>query len=183
MSRDLTSGMLAEITAAQLTLVMFCEAEFATGTLRLWSGIAPIDWDGQTWTGAGNLLSISEIKETGAIEASGITMQLSGMNQSVLSAALGQAQQGLPGKVWLGALDANNEIVEDPFLCFEGRLDVPDITDDGATCTVRVSYESRLIDLERARERRITHEDLQIDFPGDLGHEFVAGLQDKSVVW
>lgn len=403
MSRDLTAALLAEITAVSLRPVLFYEGEFTGGTLRLWSGLASISWNSQTWLGAGNLLAISEIEETSEIRAAGVTVALSGLNTSIISAALAQARQGLAGRVWIGGLgragyldlpgvadnyastpdsaafafttafevvakiaandytpssfmriacqdtslagasswrfihattgelliqvsdganylgatstvtlgsvvadgadvwvkanllfddgagnrvgkfyyssdrvtwtqlgatvttagtltmnitaiecaigatsggnvgpyygtihyveirngidgtvvacfdpstdarakdksftsSATGEVwtiqqsggtpaelvvedavvIADPFLAFEGRLDVPDISDDGESCTVRVSYESRLIDLERPRERRITHEDQQIDYPGDLGREYVASLQDKVVVW
>ena len=37
--------------------------------------------------------------------------------------------------------------------------------------------------LKRSRERRYTHDDQQIDFPGDLGFEFVPKLQELNLVW
>ena len=74
------------------------------------------------------------------------------------------------------------EIVADPYLAFEGRLDVPRIT-PGETPVVAITYGSRLRDLERPRELRITHEDLQRLFSGDLGREYVAELQDKTIQW
>ena len=43
--------------------------------------------------------------------------------------------------------------------------------------------ESRLIDLNRARNFRSTHEDQQQIFHGDLGFEYVAAIQDKEVSW
>jgi hypothetical protein len=48
---------------------------------------------------------------------------------------------------------------------------------------VSISYESRLIDLERSRESRYTNEDQQRAFPGDRGFEFVPSLQDLSLTW
>lgn len=183
MARGLTAGLLAEITAGTLRPVFFYEGEFSGGTLRLWSGAGSIGWNSQTWLGAGGLLSISEIQETTEVRAAGVTLALSGLDTSIIAIALAQARQGLAGKVWIGALDASNAVIADPFLAYEGRLDVPEIADEGETCTVTVSYESRLIDLERPRERRITHEDQQIDYPGDLGREYVAGLQNAEIVW
>lgn len=183
MSRDLTAGFEAEVIARALRPVLFYEGEFASGTLRLWSGVGSISWSGNNWVGAGNLLSVSEIDETTEIRAAGTTVSLSGLNPSIISAALGQARQGLPGRVWIGALAADGSIIADPFMAFEGRLDVPEISRSADACTVSISYESRLIDLERPRERRITHEDQQIDYPGDRGREYVASLQDKVVIW
>ena len=57
------------------------------------------------------------------------------------------------------------------------------IDDGGQTCTISVSAESRLIDLDRTRERRYTSEDQKIDFPNDKGLEFIADLQDKEIIW
>jgi hypothetical protein len=62
-------------------------------------------------------------------------------------------------------------------------MDVPTLRDDAETCTVTVTYEGRLIDLGRAREWRYTHESQQQLAPGDRGFEYVAGLQDKEILW
>ena len=37
--------------------------------------------------------------------------------------------------------------------------------------------------IERARVRRYTHEDHQIDYPGDLFFQFVGSLSDKVLTW
>jgi hypothetical protein len=182
-SRDLTAGLEADVVAASLRPALFYEGVFTGGTLRLWTGLSTIDWNGYTWTGAGNLLAMSQIEESLEIKAAGLSVTLSGLNPAVISLALAQARQGLSGKVWLGTLAADNTVTADPFLSFEGRLDVPEISDDGESCTVVINYESRLIDLERARERRITHEDQQIEYPGDLGRQHVARMQDQVLTW
>lgn len=183
MSRDLTAGLEAEITARALRPVLLYAGEFTGGTLRLWTGVGTLSWDGFDWIGAGNLLAISDIDETAEIRANGTTLTLSGLNSSIISAALGQSRQGLPGKVWIGALAADGSLIADPYMVFEGRLDVPEIDRGAETVTVSISYESRLIDLERPRERRITHEDQQIDYPGDRGREYVASLQSLVLTW
>jgi hypothetical protein len=55
---------------------------------------------------------------------------------------------------------------------------------DGAErCEIQITYESRLIDLNRAREWRYTHESQQQISPGDLGFEYVAGLQEREIRW
>jgi hypothetical protein len=62
-------------------------------------------------------------------------------------------------------------------------MDTMQITDAGETSQVRIACESRLIDLQRARERRFTDEDQQELYPGDLGLEYVAGLQEREIAW
>jgi hypothetical protein len=184
-SRDLTAGLLAEVTAASLRPVLFYEGEFGSGGapayLRLWSGVGSISWNGNTWTGAGRLLGVSPIGETTDVVAKGATVSLSGMPSDLISTALGNARHGRKGRVWLGAMDGAGAVIADPFLSFEGLLDVPDIEDSGETCTISIAYESRLVELKRPRERRYTHEDQQIDYPGDLGFNFVPSIQDINI--
>jgi hypothetical protein len=74
-------------------------------------------------------------------------------------------------------------LIEDPVLIFSGRADRPEITPDPAGASVGVNYESRFIDAARRRERRYTPEDQKIDYPADLGFDYVASLQDTVFTW
>jgi hypothetical protein len=183
MTRDVTPAYAAELDAPLVRPVIFYEGEFSGDTLRLWSGVGPKDWNGQTWTGAGNLVSISDVTETAETTAQGITTTLSGMPSDLISLVHTEAQQGLPGRVWLAFLDASDAIIADPFLAFSGRLDVPAVEDRGDTCSISIQYESRLVDLQRPRVWRYTHESQQAVYPDDLGFEYVAELQQKEILW
>jgi hypothetical protein len=182
MARDLTAGVITQLQAASVEVGILFEGEFASGWVRLWSGVGTLSWDSKSWSGVGTLLGISGIDETNEIRASGLTVSLSGVPSDLLSAALGDARSGKTGRVYL-AFFSGGSIVADPILQFEGRLDVPAIEDGPDTATISISYESELIDLERARERRYTPEDQAIDFPGDLGFDYVAALQDAQITW
>lgn len=183
MSRTLAAGMLTAIQAASNRPVLFFEGVFSTGTVRFWTGYGSKSWDSQTWTGAGHLLGISPVEETTELKARKFSVACSGIPSSLVTHILTNTQQGLNGKVWLGALDSSEAVIADPFLAFWGRLDVPSIEDAGETCVVRITYESRLIRLQTPNERRYTHEDQQIDFAGDLGFEYVEDPQDKRIIW
>lgn len=182
MSRDLSLAVINQITAAELQPFLLFQGEFTTGTVRAWSGIGDLSWNGFTWTGTGNLLTISSVQEAADISANGVTVNLNGVPSELISLALQSCKQGASGFVYLGFLN-NGSVVADPVLLFEGRLDIPSIEEMGDSATVSISYESRLIDLERQRETRYTNEDQQREFAGDLGFEFVPALQDKSLTW
>lgn len=185
--RALTAGMITEVQTTPLRPILFFEGEFVSGGspawLRLWTGYGTIAWNGQSWLGAGDLIAVAPLSETTEIRAEGFAVTLSGQPSANISLALQSMKQGRSGKIWLGALDASNAIIADPYLVRAGRLDVPKISDAGDSCSITVQYEDRLIDLERPRERRYTHEDQQIDYPGDLGFEYVASLQEASDIW
>jgi hypothetical protein len=97
--------------------------------------------------------------------------------------ALGECRLNAPVKLWLGVLNEADAVIVDPYESFGGRMDVPSIEEGGETSTIKLRVENRLVDFNRARERRFTHEDQQIDYPGDLGFEYVAGYQEWNGVW
>jgi len=183
MSRDLTPDFAAALADRDLRPVIFFEGEFASGTVRLWSGLGEIGWAGQSWSGAGALLGLGAIEETSEVVAGGTSVSLSGVPLDLVQMAIAEARQGLPGRVWLGLLTPEGQIIADPVLAFAGRLDVPEITDDADSCRITISYESRLIDLNTARSWRYTHESQQALHPGDLGFEYVTAIQDREITW
>jgi hypothetical protein len=183
MSRDIHAATAAAMQAQDVRLAVFFEGQFASGFLRLWTGIGDISWNGHTWTGAGSLIGMSEISETEDVVASGVAVSLSGVPSDLVQIAIDEARQGMPGRVWLALFDANIDFIGEPVPAFAGRLDVPEITDDAETCTISISYESRLVDLNASREWRYTHESQQVLFPGDRGFDYVTKIQDKEVVW
>lgn len=183
MARALTADMLTAIATGVLKPIFLYEGEFSGGTVRLFTGSGTLSWDGHSWTGDNGLMRINSISEAGDLSAVNFTVSLNGQVQSLLAVALGQVRRGKPGSVWLGLLDSAGALHPDPFLCFKGRADKPDIVPDPNECMVAVAYESRLIDAARRRERRYTPEDQAIDYPGDRGFDFVAGLQDSKISW
>lgn len=182
MSRGLAAGVISEIAAPSVQPILFFYGSFATGDIRLWSGLGNITWDSQTWLGAGSLIQISNIDEPGEIKAQGIVVTFTGIPADFISLVLQSVKQNALGRVYLGFLSGGS-VVANPWLVFEGRLDVPIIDEQAETCSIAITYESRLIDLTRARSRRHTEQDQQAEYPGDLGMEYVASLQEKEIPW
>lgn len=183
MSRAVTLAWLAAAQDKTVRPAIFYEGEFDAGTVRLWTGVGQKSWNGQTWTGAGNLLSISNITETSDLRAQGFTAKLSGISLDSLALVLGQVQIHKNGWLWFGLTDATGAIIADPYLAFRGRMDQPTILDSGDTCNIEISYEHHLKDFERSRVRYYTHEDMQIDNPGEQGCLHVAQQQDSPLQW
>ena len=58
------------------------------------------------------------------------------------------------------------------------------VIEEGAeTSDIRVSVESRLIDLERPRTRRYTSQNQGIRFANDKAFDFVESLQNQRLAW
>lgn len=182
MTRGITTALNDEFTASELEPFFAVDMAFDGGSFRVWTGYGDITIDTNTFVGAGDILSISGLSETGTVQANGITVGLSGINASLIASALTETYQGRSCKVYFGAL-VNGAVVSDPYVVFSGRMDIMTIEDAGETATVTITAESRLIDLDRSRERRYTSEDQKIDYPSDKGLELIADLQDKQIIW
>jgi len=183
MSRDLGVDLVAEFTAAALSPVLLCEFAFDSGTVRLWNGIGDIVWGGNTYTGAGTLLGVSDYEETSLLEAKNFTFTLSGISSSILSLAFNENYQGRLVNLYLGALTTAGALISDPYRLFSGKMDTMTISESGETCSISLSCENNMVILTRAKERRYTSEDQKAAFSGDKGLDFVVSLQDKEIIW
>lgn len=183
MARTLTIEMLAQIAAGSVAPILLVELDFSSGFSRVWSGLGDLSWNGYTWSGLGDLGGISPLEETTDFRANGVQLQLSGIPSAYMAIALGEQYQGRSAKIYLGMLDSNGVLVDAPVYLFKGKMDTMLIDEGGETSTISVQVESSAISLKVAKEWRYTHEDQQIDYPGDVGFEYVVGLQDKDLVW
>lgn len=183
MARDLTAGVVTEVTGDTVRPILFVQLEFDSGDVTVWNGIGDINWNGNVWNGVGDLGGVSAVEEVGDLKASGVRFTLSGIPAAMISTTLSEDYQDRPARMWLGFLDANHAVIADPYPLFRGRMDVMDIEEGGETATIGVTAENVLARLERARETRYTAEDQKTTYAGDKGLEFVTSLQEKEIVW
>jgi|TARA_R110000868_G_scaffold16851_3_gene74627 hypothetical protein len=183
MARSLTTSLKTALIGQQVTPIMLFFADFPSGAVRAWTGYGDLAWDSQIWSGVGDFGGVDRVEEVSDQSAKGVVFSLTGIPSSLITIALADSYQGRACSLYLGALDSSGVIIADPYLLFLGRMDVMEIEDGGETATIRLTGESRLIDLNRARSRRYTNEDQQIDYVGDVGLEYVSGLQDKQLYW
>ena len=183
MSRGLTSDVLAQLSASSLKPFLAMKAEFLEGDVRLWTGYGDISIGSETYTGGGTLLGVSGVEETSEIKATGLNVSLSGVDSSILSIALTANYQNRTFTMYLGMLDEAHQIISNVYQLFQGRMDTISINDSSDTVQFTLTVESRLIDLEKPNETRYTGVEQKRLFAGDLGLDFVADLQDKTINW
>jgi len=179
MTRPISAGFASALQASTVQPLTLVELLFDTGSVRLWSGLDNLTYDGNVYTGVGMLLGISSVEETADIAARGITISLSGINQQAISLALTEKYQNRTCNIYF----ALSGLVADAIKIFSGLIDQMSINDTGDQLTISVTVESRLIDLERPRTSRYTSEDQKRTFPNDKGFDFVNDLQTKQILW
>lgn len=179
MSRSLSTVVAATIGAKVVEPFFAIDLMFTSGPLYLWTGVGSTTIAAKSYVGSGNLLNISEVSETSEIAATGATITLAGVPSALLALALTEPYQGRVCRIYFGVVGSTTEYTE----LFTGYMDQMTIEEGPEYCTIQLSVESRLIDLERSRVRRYTNNDQKTRFPLDKGLEFVESLQDKPIYW
>ena len=150
--------------------------------LYLWSALGDITLGSNTYTGAGDMLAVSELQESSDLAAYGATLTISGLHSSLVNLAFNEPYRGRQCLIHFGvmAFDALPTAIVTPF---SGRMDEMNFDIGPKTSTISLKVESRFIDFRRPRVRRFTDEEQQSRFSGDLAYEFVNRLQKESLEW
>lgn len=196
MTRTVPAALLTAIDSDEIELFSAVELLFddddgtrwnesgysSQNAIRLWTGYGDKTIDSNTYTGSGNLLTISGLEEVSDLSSKGASVTLSGLDSSIVSLALTANYQGRLARIYWGINTTQLE-------AFSGFMDQMTITDSGETSSISLSLESRLIVLERASTRRYTSESHAAvrttngRTGSDTFFDWVAPLQDKKVPW
>ena len=206
MSRDISSDLIETLSDDVIHPFFAIELFFDTSTLRFWSGVGELDFGDNIYTGSGNMIAVSAIDETSDISAQGARLTLSGLPSEMISLAINEPYQGRKCFIYFGTLDVTGDrltqqnghlilnqdnsaiLGEGDFRdtitqIFSGYIDQMNIDEGPETSQISVAVESRLIDLQRPRNRRYTDANQKSRFPNDKGFEFVESLQQKKFAW
>jgi len=180
--RELPSNYAQQLDQRVLAPAFFVHLEWASGPVYCWGGYGNITWGGHTWQGTGELGTISQIGESSDTRANGVQLTLSGIPSEMVAAAFLGKSQGAPAQIYLGLFDEQMQLVSAPLCLFDGVIDSSGFEDTGETSTITVNLEKELID-RRDDPRRFTHEDQQLDAPGDRFFEQVAWLSQNQITF
>lgn len=223
MARSVPSTLLAALTQPEVYPFYAVEMMFdqrngtdvdgnpiSYGPVRLCTLYGNKVIDGETYLGAGDLLSISGLEEVNDLSAKSASITLSGVPGELVSLALKEPYQRRNCRILFGVdvgegpinwalyqgawqdsgiwIDAQNwadasEASGNSVEIFSGKMNQMPIEDSGDTSTITLTVESKMVELGRARTRRYTHESHQARHPGDTFFSFVADIQDKGIPW
>ena len=178
MSRIVPAAILTALSQPEVQPFYAVELSFDSATLRYWNGYGERTIDSETYIGSGNLLSISGVDEVADLSAKSASIFMNGIPSELIALALTEPYQRRPCRILFGV---NN--VSDFVEVFVGSMNTMNVEDSGQTSRIELTAESKLVELERSRSRRYTHESQQSRYSGDTFFSYVADLQDKEIVW
>jgi hypothetical protein len=183
MSRGLDTANLAAVNNDKVAPILFAELDFASGIVRVHSGIGTVSWGGYDWSGVGTLGSIEGLDENSDLTRKTVNFTLTGIPNDLLAAFLNEHYQGRSAKVYIGFFDNTTyQLVANPANLFIGKMDNVK-TKFGKTFSISLSAENRMASWNRPVVRRYNDADQQSRFPGDLGLQFITQAATKEIVW
>lgn len=183
MSR-LTSGMDTESAAATGSFAYLISLAFSGGTEYLTTASSDVTWSGDTYAAVGGHLSFDAIHEVATARPQGVRMTFDGVDQTIISALLGNNYIGRAAKIYLVHFDSSGAIVADPELLFDGLINGQwDIETTGDTVKVSTRV---LPPTARFRQRngiRTSLQSHQAVYANDTIMRHLTALNGKVIVW
>jgi len=180
--KSISVGQQSALDSSHVTPVYFVQISFADDDVQYYcTAGASIAWNGYTWLGTGGLVAIEPIRETGAIEAVGLRLTMSGVPTGLISLALQGEIQGRAITFYLGLLDTAGALIGTPVTEYVGRLDTMTIVEGEQDATIIVTVESEMASLMSPAIRRYTDADQQKQYLGDKIFQYVAQMREKAL--
>tara|TARA_B110001469_G_C9644117_1_gene324823 strand:- start:1331 stop:4099 length:2769 start_codon:yes stop_codon:yes gene_type:complete len=170
MSRGLSTEIKARIAAGTVRPVYLAYFDFVGYTLRTWTGEGDLAYDSQTWNGNGYLQSIPSVSESGDLVPQSVSFQLTGMPDTAVDLADPANYQGRAVELYVGFFDADGTLpATNVYKLFGGKISTVGFSSDATDEEWTVNAESRLIDLQRIKSARWTHEEQRARYAADNG--------------
>lgn len=184
MDRSSTAAFQTEVAKDENRPIHLVSVHLDSGVTYLTDAYKAVSYGGNNYEPVGHFMSFSDIEETAELIVSNVTVSLSGVDQAWISTMLSETYIDRQIMIYVGFLDDAQQLVTDPVLIFDGRIDSPTITEnpESGTCMVTVSATNTWVDFNRTAGRHTNHEEQQLFFPGDKGFEF-ASVMKKDLVW
>ena len=160
---------------------VFAEVDHPSGMARLWTGTGEGRFFGEEWRGR-ILGQIAPANETTTLAIKQITLTMIGV-PPVATEQLAERVRGHRARCWLAALKGRR-VQGRPYKIVDAILDYQRLPmQDSGLVNIELIGNVGFWKSERASMKAWTHEQQQIDYPGDTGMSLMPELADKEVKW
>jgi hypothetical protein len=175
-----TSAFNTEIAQDIISPRLLIDASFDGAMVYVWNGIGDTIWDGNTYTGAGNLLGLSAITEGTELKIDSMTIDFEGITTAYKSLALQSIHLRNTVTVRLGLQDGNGAIIADPDIVFIGNMNGAELSDGKDKSMFKINVQNEMHRALQPTERRYTDQDHQQRHTGDTFMRHSVNAEKKS---
>lgn len=167
--------------------------DFRDGEMALWGGEYPLVSGGKTWQGLGSIASIDGLDQAATLESSAMTFTLSGVEVPDAGTSFSDIAKSSDRAnyarrmvtVYLQFFDDDWQPLDDPYALKAGimtnMLMSRSRMQNGYLRTISLQANNIFYGRGVAPASFYTDRDQQSRFPGDLGMQFIPGLQSKQI--
>ena len=185
---ETTPALDAELAKDGVTFFICGRIDLPDYTLRLLDGSGEVTWGEGTFRGRDDLFGVlggmDAITDGVGDQAPQLSVSFLPPSEAAAAELVAPEMQGSRIRVWIGALDGTTkEVVDEPYLLFDGELDQPTIIGDRGLREVEydcVSAFELLFEVDEGNRLSDAHH--QEVWPGETGLSAVTGVV-KQVIW
>ena len=182
--RTLSGATTTALASGSVAIVQLVHFNFSTTPIALNLSNWDLVFDGVTYKGAFGLGSVSSVNDRPG-EAQGIVFEINAGDSARISLALDDADivQGTVCTIRTAIIETVNYTILEAPVEWVGTLDTMSIGEDGMTASIRVTAESRAVDLLRGNVMFYSDADQRVINATDGVFKYVVAQLDKPVVW
>jgi hypothetical protein len=184
MSRAFQSETAAAFASPHVSAITFVSMAFSSGVVYVHNGIGTYTWGSHDWLGVGNFGGVSKLEEGSDVSPYGVTLTLSALDATMAGVALTEDYYMRDVFIYIGALSADDELLNEPLQIWAGQMDVMKITvgAEGGDSII-VQCESELAAFDRSSGLKFSNQALQSNYAGDLFFEFLPKIAGATIRW
>lgn len=178
-----SASNIAALEAVHSARIYFLLLDFTGTPFRACTGNRTYSFDGNNYLGIGEIAGISDIVDTADVAARPVTIVLSGVDAAIVDPVMSRTNyKGRSAVIWRGLLDSDTDLIDDPFIIWQGRMDVGSMLRD-KEYVAQIVCEPLSARLLRENISRYSDQDHQLRHPGDKFFEFLSEMEKKDVIW
>jgi len=181
MTRSLSASLIAELATNKLNPVELVYLGVSTG-FYFTDHYKDISFNSNTYTSSSLFLGSSEASESSEVSVDNLVVKFSGADQTLISLFLNNDYMDKRAWVYRGFLDSDQNLIADPFLLFDGRIENMNIEEDTKSSVVAISIASHWADFDKVKGRKTNTSSQKLYFSTDVGFDY-ASQTSKDIKW
>lgn len=184
----LDGAATAQLSQPAYGIHWLIEADFTTGMQRVTTAPINITSGGNTYTGLGNQVSVSDVSENSDVSAAKVTIGITLADPALASLFMGNisSYRGRAARLYLQVFNEKFVPTGAKVLRWAGYMNPVEIKPGREGQAGRVEIPCTRAGMNRFRNfrgLRMTHEQHIKRFPGDLGLQYMPDLISKPALW